>query len=776
MPPRPIRPKNEPSSTPGIDDVPEKGKSAKRRAVSSACIPCRKRKSKCDGQMPSCSTCIAVYRTECTYDADSDHRRKGALKRDIRSLQQQNSALDVIVASLKSLPENDSIALLHSLRGDANPDELAESLRSNVRLPASFAPQTLEADLAQSVTTQPSVANTYDNLAYRPVQPLSRHSSESSSYEPNTPSTISSEQPGSWFRTPQDPEFVEHLLDLYRCWVHPFYAFVSWDHFVHDMGRGKTDFCSAMLVNAILAFACHYSDRSQARVDPTDSGTAGDRYYAEAKRLLDMTETPSLTAVQALGIMGLRETSAGRDSNGYQLAGRCVRMALEMGLHLSVIKNGMRSPEAEVRKVSFWAVFNMETLCAVGFGRLSGLPCSAADIETPSTNARAETRSWRPYIDINVSLSPSAEQPARVRSFKEQLSKLSELASDMVNTFYAPRERFTSRTLAAKYAQYQSWYQNLPDVFRLENTSLPYVLVLHMYYYGCVLHLFRPYIKLDLQAANLYPRDTCTFCANEISSLMNALRAMYGLRRVTLAVVNLVLSASTIHLLNLPSESAAAHLTQGLHDLDAMSVNHRFAARAVDIIRSLSSKWSIALPESAAAFAYSRLEHPRDVKSPPPSTFFAASIPRTESTDGSGTDGRNRSGDSIHSHSSAGPFSPPVGSSQAQQQMHQQPTSAPTFYSDPTIQLDPTQAQTAFWTPFPTQVMPIPHSADFDASTMMDLTSPLQMDGIQQPQQQWQQLFGGTGTPSEIHCSQQPAPGKLSDGAMSNLDEWQWSE
>lgn len=71
--------------------------------------------------------------------------------------------------------------------------------------------------------------------------------------------------------------------------------------------------------------------------------------------------------------------------------------------------------------------------------------------------------------------------------FKDQLSKLSELASDMVNTFYAPRERFTSRRLAETYAQYQAWYQNLPEAFRLENTSLPHVLVLHMYYYGCVL-------------------------------------------------------------------------------------------------------------------------------------------------------------------------------------------------------------------------------------------------------------------------------------------------
>lgn len=252
---------------------------------------------------------------------------------------------------------------------------------------------------------------------------------------------------------------------------------------------------------------------------------------------------------------------------------------------------------------------------------------------------------------------------------------------------------------------------------------------------------------------------------------MNALRAMYGLRRVTLSVINLVLSASTIHLLNLPSESAAAHLTQGLHDLEAMSVNHRFAARAVDIIRSLSSKWNIALPESAAAFAQYRMDNQRDVSSPPPSTFFAASIPRKESTGGGGADGRNRSGDSIHSHSSAGPFSPPAVSGT---QLQQQPTSVPTFYSDPTTQLDPSQAQTAFWTPFPTQVMPIPQITDLDASSMMDFSSPIPMDGVQQAPQPWQQMFGatGAGTPGR----QQSAPGRLTDEQMSNMDDWQWGQ
>lgn len=312
----------------------------------------------CDGSLPSCSTCTAVYRTECNYDADSDHRRKGALKRDIQSLQQQNDALDVIVASLRGLPETDSIALLHSLRSDISPETLAESLRSNVRLPHSFAAQTLEADLSQHMSQSTPTTIGFENVPFGTA--LSLHDSQDERARLSQSQTPE-EQTTSWFRSPQDAEFVEHLLNLHFCWVHPFYQFFSRDHFLQDMGRGRTEFCSGILVNALMALACHYSDRPMARGDSANARTAGDEFFDEAKQLLGNMNKPSLTTVQALGLMSIRETSHGRDSNGYQYAGRCVRMALEMGLHLSAIGSGLRAAEVEVRKITFWAVFNLET-------------------------------------------------------------------------------------------------------------------------------------------------------------------------------------------------------------------------------------------------------------------------------------------------------------------------------------------------------------------------------------------------------------------------------
>jgi len=302
---------------------------------------------------------VAVYRTECYYDQDSDHRRKGALKRDIQSLQQQNDALDVIVASLKSLPEQDAINLLHSIRGDDSPEDIAATLQTNVRLPHSFSNQTLESEFVQhmahptptSMTSEASsLTSTFSPGDSRTSSEVSHSASGSAAYSQN-----------KWFRTPQDLELVQHLFDLYFCWVDPFYHIFARERFILDFRSGRTDHCSSLLVNAVMAIASHYSDRAATRAEPLNPATAGDQFFAEARRLLELEDKPSLTTVQALGIMSFRETSHGRDSNGYQYAGRCVRTALEMGLHLSVVGKSLRSADFEARKITFWAVFNIET-------------------------------------------------------------------------------------------------------------------------------------------------------------------------------------------------------------------------------------------------------------------------------------------------------------------------------------------------------------------------------------------------------------------------------
>lgn len=154
--------------------------------------------------------------------------------------------------------------------------------------------------------------------------------------------------------------------------------------------------------------------------------------------------------------------------------------------------------------------------------------------------------------------------------------------------------------------------------------------------------LFRPFMKLDLSAIGLYPHEICNYCATEISSLMNALRGMYGLRRMTLSVTVILMSAATVHLLNLPSQSATMHLTQALQDLHTMSVNHRYASSCLEMIHRLASQWGIPLPESAKTMSPFQSSEPMHHTAPQMSVFFTQATLSNDSIDNLSVGGQAR--------------------------------------------------------------------------------------------------------------------------------------
>lgn len=226
---------------------------------------------------------------------------------------------------------------------------------------------------------------------------------------------------------------------------------------------------------------------------------------------------------------------------------------------------------------------------------------------------------------------------------------------------------------------------------------------------------------------------------------MDALRAMYGLRRVCLTMVSALLSASTIHLLNLPSDPAAAHLSRALHDLQAMSVNHPLASRCIDVIRSSAAKWNITLPEGAPAATPPGVSSRRARTSPSPAAFFASSIPSSD-------DASSKSASAFHES----PFEAP----------DQQPRSAPSLmqlqdhFVGPPVPLGLSQTGMPFWTPFPRQgmhVAPDPGSFDFPPPTFQNWAA------LDMPPH-----------PSEMQPRPQSAPGPVDDSSAGTTRDWHW--
>jgi hypothetical protein len=168
---------------------------------------------------------------------------------------------------------------------------------------------------------------------------------------------------GTWTEVTQDARLVEHLMALYFCWEYPTFASLSKEQFIADFRAGIPRYCSPLLVNAMLALGCRFSDLPESRADPTDPATSGDHFFAEAKRLLAEDDHRSLTSIQAIGLMSIREMSYGRDSESFYYAGQAIRLAVEAGLHMETTEQGGEPLQHEgegVRAATFWGAFALD--------------------------------------------------------------------------------------------------------------------------------------------------------------------------------------------------------------------------------------------------------------------------------------------------------------------------------------------------------------------------------------------------------------------------------
>ena len=264
---------------------------------------------------------------------------------------------------------------------DRDTEARSESLSSN----ASMAFSTLDVDLDGAVFSTGDDQNDSQQLATQGSSSISTEASQA---------------------------LEEHLLALYWTWQHPFFTLFSRSIFLRDREISKirgttatrTKHFSPLLLNAILAHAAHLSSRPEVRSDPNEPATAGNRYFRTARKLLDFEcESPSMTTVQALALMGSREAGCGRDVGlGWLYSGMSFRMALDLGLHLrcdDLVKNGrMLQEEADARVITFWGCYLFDKGWSAYLGRPESMPAHLIErTPRPALKAEEEFAFWTPY-------------------------------------------------------------------------------------------------------------------------------------------------------------------------------------------------------------------------------------------------------------------------------------------------------------------------------------------------------------------------------------------
>ena len=312
-------------------------------------------------------------------------------KKDIDNLKTRNSTLQTLIQAILNYPQDEVPELIRQIRECESLDKVAESITAKGRkgIEEQDSDGTPTPPLEDGDGDQPTFESQLSfklgelrlqdgsvrflggtsNLVYLgaagEVQPAASQVDQYQQQE--KPLT-------SWTTVTSNPEVIKHILNMYWTWHYPFFTLLSKTLFYRDFHLGKpppdthrrTEYCTPLLVNAILALGCHFTSSPAAREDPEDSATTGDHFFNEAKRLYvehDEYGKPRLATVQALALMSVREAGCGREAKGWVYSGMSFRMASDMGINLHPAslttskESGPDEDEEDARRITFWGCF-----------------------------------------------------------------------------------------------------------------------------------------------------------------------------------------------------------------------------------------------------------------------------------------------------------------------------------------------------------------------------------------------------------------------------------
>lgn len=95
-----------------------------------ACVPCRRRKTKCDGKRPACTQC-QTRDSPCQYDMNEEQRRLTYLRENVETLAEDKTNLESFLWHLKSSTEHESQEILRRLRSGTDPQSLLQQIQAS---------------------------------------------------------------------------------------------------------------------------------------------------------------------------------------------------------------------------------------------------------------------------------------------------------------------------------------------------------------------------------------------------------------------------------------------------------------------------------------------------------------------------------------------------------------------------------------------------------------------------------------------------------------------
>ncbi|KAJ4293412.1 hypothetical protein N0V90_008695 [Kalmusia sp. IMI 367209] len=415
----------------------------KRTVTLGACVACRKRKSKKD--------------TPCIYELGPNEKPSQAMKRKNEEMQGELSNLRHLYDMLRFRPEPEALAILHKIR-------------------------------AESPDTSPSqrIQNLTDFVRNDPSNPLPPPTSIEALLHPATDGSSDPRLKAThnWTTITKDSRFLTLLMTLWHKWEYSYYHYLDWDIFLDDLASGRSDFCSELLVNALLASASFHSSLVKNRSKPFGDSMIS-RFYREARRLWEAEEgEDNLARIQAALALFMVFGKHGRDKVGYMFLQEACRIARQLGLFRLPSPSSIHRPPhipqerwERARAVTAWALFNFQLT-------MSFIYSLSPMIKSP------------PPVAI-----PYDENPDSEALFKDECAR-SVVLLECLNTLFDPDDPVSD--LPPKPEQTEILYLRLKLWFDHRRPSLdpvkhpsPENLLTAMQYYVSVIRLFQPFTNYE---------------------------------------------------------------------------------------------------------------------------------------------------------------------------------------------------------------------------------------------------------------------------------------
>ncbi|KAI9756100.1 MAG: hypothetical protein M4579_003987 [Chaenotheca gracillima] len=566
------------SSTSASEPPVERTSKAASKKISTACSSCKKRKVKCSGPPSPCDACVSHDR-ECTFNEESDARRKVAYKRKVEESELYQNALQDLVEALRSTNEPEFGQLLDLIRSNASMEDILSSVDDVIkqRRGQSESSRILTAGLEE---TRKNLASAQGPQSKAPRNTMDVR------FLCDTPPIMVPAKP--WTDVTDDDQFVSHLVSLYFTWCHPFFHFIDREPFLASMRRGDVDtqYCSPFLVNMMLAEACPFSDYPEAYATPGELSSLGEHFHSEAMKLWEAEGgKASLTNAQGLALMFMRASESGEDRVGYLSLQKSIQMCHDLGLHRPAPASQQSPTQGprvleRAREVAIWGIYNMDSMMKLTL--LKPTKFTTPQVKKPYSDLELEKDpdgvvTWAPYPES----SQEESGPARLRETFITQCELAEISSDICNKLFIEEDPLEDEDLWVAIQSFEERLLKQHEAMsrRFDKTPGPvfdYILA-QLHYHCIVITLFGINSASSDQPSDgriSAAEEQRISSAREVARLTTTYREHYGVDRVPA----LILQSTSIALFALLPDLNAPESHRAFNDLAiaAIAASHRW--------------------------------------------------------------------------------------------------------------------------------------------------------------------------------------------------------